>query len=192
MKNWILLIPAITLLSMAKAAQIPDADMTPGHGSTNLVSSAKNWFTLDAVAVGFGESRDHIDIYRFGLRSDFGRSWLHNNLSGFFEASANYWNKDGDEIAGVGFSPVFVLQPKLELGDWHPYIDGGIGVAGISKTQIAGRNMSSLFQFEDRVGVGVKWRKLDLNVGYLHYSNANIVGPNQGIDIYIATVGYAF
>ena len=27
---------------------------------------------------------------------------------------------------------------------------------------------------------------------YLHYSNANIVGPNQGIDIYIATVGYAF
>ena len=157
-----------------------------------IVCRAEGVPTLDAVSIGFGESRDNIGMYRLGLRSDFGRSWIYDSLTGFFEASANYWNKHGDEVFGAALSPVFVFQPNLGLGEWRPYIDGGIGAACISKTKIAGRDMSSLFQFEDRVGVGVKWRMLDLNVGYLHYSNANLVKPNQGIDIYIATGTYTF
>jgi lipid A 3-O-deacylase len=148
--------------------------------------------TLDAVAVGFGQSRDDINISRLGLRSDFGQSWLFNTLTGFFELSANNWSKDRDNVWGAALSPVFVFQPPLGLGEWRPYVDGGIGAACISQTTIARRDMSSLYQFEDRVGAGVKWRNLDFNVGYLHYSNANIVKPNQGIDIYIATVAYAF
>lgn len=192
MKKIVILVLATALTYVSRGATNLEYGVTSGQGGTGVVTTSRSAVTLDAVAFGFGQSRDHIDIYRLGLRSDFGRSWLHDNLTGFFEASANYWNKNGDEVVGAGFSPVFVVQPKLGLGEWRPYIDGGIGVAGISRTQIAGRDMSSLFQFEDRVGVGVKWRRLDLNVGYLHYSNANIVGPNQGIDIYIATVAYAF
>ena len=192
MKQAILIFLVIATVRIAEGAPALDAGPNPDPGNTNVVNLARSAVTLDAVAVSFGESRDHIDIYRLGLRSDFGRSWIYGNLSGFFEASANYWNKQGDEVFGAALSPVFVLQPKLGLGEWRPYVDGGIGAACISKTKIADRDMSSLFQFEDRVGLGVKWRMLDLNVGYLHYSNANLVKPNQGIDIYIATGTYTF
>ena len=193
MKKIGLLFLAIALVRVAESASTPDSVASPASGSTNSANVAGSAITLDAVAVGLGESRDHIGIYRLGLRSDFGRSWLNDALTGFFEASANFWNKRGDDgVVGAALSPVFVLQPKLGLGEWRPYIDGGIGAACISKTRIGDRDMSSLFQFEDRVGVGVKWRRLDLNVGYLHYSNANLVEPNQGIDIYIVTGAYAF
>jgi len=187
MKKIALMFLAVAFTNVVGSAPTLDAGTNPDSGSTNAGIVARSAVTLDAVAIGIGQSRDNIGIYRLGLRSDFKRSWLYGNLTGFFEASANYWRKHEDEAFGVAFSPVFVLQPRLGLGEWRPYIDGGIGVACISKTMIAGRNMSSLFQFEDRVGVGIKWRRLDLNVGYLHYSNANRVLPNQGIDIFIAT-----
>jgi lipid A 3-O-deacylase len=188
MKKIALLFLAVAFVNRVESAPTLDTDRNPDSGSTNAaILRTRSAITLDAVAVGLGQSRDNIGIYRLGLRSDFKRSWLDGNLTGFFEASANCWRKHGDGAFGVALSPVFVLQPRLGLGEWHPYVDGGIGVACISKTMIAGRDMSSLFQFEDRVGVGVKWRRFDLNVGYLHYSNANQVLPNQGIDIFIAT-----
>jgi lipid A 3-O-deacylase len=34
--------------------------------------------------------------------------------------------------------------------------------------------------------------RLDIKFGYMHYSNADLASPNDGIDIWIGTVGWRF
>jgi len=51
--------------------------------------------------------------------------------------------------------------------------------------------MSSVFQFEDRAGVGVTWQCFDFNLGFMHYSNGGVSQPNQGINIILLTIAVA-
>ena len=150
---------------------------------------------LDAVSAGVGQSQDDIDIYRFGLRKDSECRWLANRtgwLSVYYEASLNYWRRRSEDIYGVAFSPVYIYTFGHEKNKNHPYIEGGIGIAGIEDTEIGNRNMTTAFQFEDRIGVGVRVEKVDLSFRYMHYSNGSIEQPNDGIDILIFTAGYRF
>lgn len=156
-----------------------------------FVVTAASAISLDEVTVGYGKSRDWATVTRVGLRSDW-PTWLNGWATGFWELSGNSWAKDGDNIYGVALSPVFVLQAPRPVFGLQPYIDGGIGATLISQTKLRDRDMSSLYQFEDRIGAGVRMGHVDLHFGYMHYSNANLVKPNQGIDIYLATLGYSF
>ena len=54
------------------------------------------------------------------------------------------------------------------------------------------RILSTNFQFEDRIGAGVRIGFLDVNFRYMHYSNASIKDPNHGIDIFIFTTAVQF
>jgi len=68
-------------------------------------------------------------------------------------------------------------------------------VALISDQEIARRDLSSTFQFEGRIGVGLRFgqqQQRDINFRFLHYSNAGISRPNDGIDIFMLSYGYAF
>jgi lipid A 3-O-deacylase len=112
-------------------------------------------------------------------------------LAGYFEASLNYWQGDGDQIYAAAISPVFTVSFCRDCR-YVPYVEGGIGVALLSDTQIAGRDLSTAFQFEDRLGVGLRSDKLDLHVRYMHYSNADISDTNDGIDMYVAGLAYKF
>lgn len=148
---------------------------------------------ISDVSLGVGQSRDSIDIYRLGVRRDTDCHWLSNPtgwLSLYCEASLNYWKKGGDDLYAAAFSPVFIYYFGDPGNSFHPYIEGGIGAAGISETEIAGRNLSTGFQFEDRIGAGIRMKRADLNFRYMHYSNGSIVQPNDGIDIFILTVSY--
>lgn len=148
---------------------------------------------LSAVSLGYGRAQDSIDIYRLGVRKDSACRWLVNTtgwLSVYYEASLNAWNKESDTVYGGAFSPVFIYSFGDKENAVIPYIEAGIGVACISDTEIAGRQLSTAFQFEDRVGVGVKMKHADLSVRYMHYSNGSIAQPNQGLDIVIVTLSY--
>lgn len=145
---------------------------------------------------GYGQSTDNIDVFRLGFQKSFSSRWFDSRtgaLSGYFELSYNWWDKSGDTTHGVGFSPVFAyyFNPGSH---WPviPYIEGGIGVAYINDYRIAGRNLSSNFQFEDRIGIGIVMDRMDIKLGYMHYSNAGLAGPNEGIDILIGTVTWQF
>ncbi len=150
----------------------------------------------DRVSVGIGNANDNIEVYRIGLQRDFDRRWLVSRawgLRGYWEASINRWT-DGESINALAISPVFVFAPNRSVGVM-PYLEAGIGVALVSDTDIGGRQLSTAFQFEDRIGMGFRFgeqRKHDINFRYLHYSNANIKKPNDGIDIFILSYGYAF
>ena len=148
---------------------------------------------IDSVTFSIGQSKDDIDIYRIGLRKDFDSKWAQTKsgyLSGYYELSANYWKYKSENNFGVAFSPVFAYY--VDLGDYKPYIEAGIGVSYWSKTHIKTRNMSTHFHFEDRIGVGLRYKNFDFSFRYMHYSNAGIKHPNPGIDIFIGSISYKF
>lgn len=159
----------------------------------SINSFAEDTPFYDEVSFGIGESKDHIHIYRLGGKVNFKSTWFESDygkLSGYYEASLHYWEKGNDQIYGVAFSPVFVYYIGAGSDTFQPYVEAGIGAAYISKTKINGRNMATHFQFEDRIGAGIKIGSYDFNARYMHYSNAGIEKPNDGIDIFMFTVAY--
>ena len=151
---------------------------------------------IDEISFGIGEEKnDDIDIYRLGLKKDFGRQFLTNRtgwLSGYFEGSLNYWHHTDDDIYALALSPVFAYYFGSKTNSVIPYIEAGIGVVVISDTEIGGVDMTTAFQFEDRIGAGIRTEKLDVNFRYMHYSNGSMSQPNDGIDILIGTLSYRF
>ncbi len=147
---------------------------------------------IDAVTLSIGKSKDKINIYRIGVRKDF-TPFAKNRaitIGGYWEASLNYWEKGSSNNFGIALSPVFALY--FNIGEFHPYIEAGVGASYFTKTHIANRDISSHWHFEDRVGAGVRYKNFDFSFRYMHYSNAGLVKPNQGIDIFIGSISYKF
>ena len=152
---------------------------------------AQDQILTKTVSIGFGHSRDGIEIHRLGLRKDIGLLFCSDLgcLTGYYEASLSYWERGNNNISGVAFSPVFVYYFGSKSNSIHPYIDAGIGGAIISDTKIGNRDLSSNLHFEDRIGFGLRGRNYDVNFRYLHYSNAGLKQPNEGIDILMISLG---
>ncbi len=152
---------------------------------------------IDGVTLSIGRSRDKIDIYRIGVRKDFKSRWLESKagyLSGYYELTFNYWkgkSSNHKENYGIALSPVFNYYFNLS-DNVKPYLEAGIGVSLFNHTWIDNRNMSTNFLFEDRLGAGVRVGKFDFSFRYMHYSNASIKAPNDGIDIWIGSISYKF
>ncbi|MFQ6003800.1 MAG: acyloxyacyl hydrolase, partial [Candidatus Zixiibacteriota bacterium] len=92
-------------------------------------------------------------------------------------------------------SPVFIYGVAGPINNIFSYLEAGIGISYLSEKRIKGRDLSSHFQFEDRIGIGAKigkQKRHDLNFRYMHYSNAGIKQPNDGIDIFIFSYTNSF
>jgi lipid A 3-O-deacylase len=145
---------------------------------------------------GYGQSPDNIEIYRLGVQKQFSSRWFDSRLgvlSGYYELSYNLWEKSGEKTHGAALSPVFVYSFNAggSMGI-TPYVEGGIGVAYIDDYTISDRNLSTNFQLENRISLGVIINRIDIKLGYMHYSNASIRSPNDGIDIWLGTVAWHF
>ncbi len=148
---------------------------------------------LSAITLGAGQACDGIDVYRLGVQKDSTLRMFPSDvgwLSLYCEASLSDWKHGGDEVYGGAFSPVFIYFFGDPADAVHPYIEAGIGAAYLSESDIGGRDFSTRFQFEDRAGVGVRMKTVDFNIRYMHYSNGSIEEPNDGMDIFMFTVGY--
>ena len=147
---------------------------------------------IDAIGISYGQSKDNIDIYRLTFRRDFESRWWESDigyLSGYWEGSLNYWDGRGDENFGIALSPVFAYYFNASE-TVKPYVEGGIGISLWSETEMGPRDLSTNFLFEDRIGGGIRINDWDLSFRYMHYSNAGIKKPNDGIDIFIGSVSY--
>ncbi|QXI27726.1 acyloxyacyl hydrolase [Pseudomonas vanderleydeniana] len=145
--------------------------------------------TAHAAGVEFsvGQTGKSTQTYRLGLQSDWDRSWLQSDvgrLTGYWSGAYTYW--DGDKASSnhsLSFSPVFVYEFSGE--SVKPYIEAGIGVALFAHTEVEDNKLGSAFQFEDRIGFGLRFAGgHELGVRVTHYSNAGIRTPNDGIESY--------
>jgi lipid A 3-O-deacylase len=163
-----------------------------------IVFAGTESHAFDGISVGMGKARGAIDIYHVGIRKQFAPHWFQSKvgyLSGYHEISLNYWEHGNESIKQVAYSPVFtyVLAGPTKL--ISSYVEGGIGISFLSEKMISGRDLSTYFQFEDRIGVGFKigrQHRHDLNFKYVHYSNASIKQPNDGIDSFMISYSLSF
>ncbi|TIH07029.1 acyloxyacyl hydrolase [Pseudomonas leptonychotis] len=138
------------------------------------------------MTVAIGQTGDSTMTYRLGTQFDFNQSWFASDvgrLSGYWDAAYTYW--DGDKTASnhsLSFSPVFVYEFAGER--FKPYVEAGIGIAAFSSTELESNDLGSSFQFEDRLGFGVRFADQEVGVRAMHYSNAGIKKPNDGVESY--------
>ncbi|AZL68569.1 MULTISPECIES: acyloxyacyl hydrolase [Pseudomonas] len=125
--------------------------------------------------------------YRLGASFDWDKRWLESSaghLTGYWDAAYTYW--EGGDYSGahsLSFSPVFVYE--FSGFTYTPFIEAGIGLAAFSKTEVGDQRLGSAVNFEDRIGFGLKL-PADQKIGIraMHYSNAGIKQPNDGIESY--------
>lgn len=109
-------------------------------------------------------------------------------LSVYAESSINFWKYGSPEHYDSNF--VISLSPILQYSicscaDGEIYAEAGIGISLLDDTQFAGKNVSTHYQFEDRLGIGYRFGKQfshSLALRYFHYSNAGFKKPNPGLD----------
>lgn len=86
-----------------------------------------------------------------------------------------------------------LLSPALRwtfAGERGLFLEGGIGAALFLETRVEARNLTTAFQFEDRLALGLPWARGELSLALTHYSNAGIKKPNDGFET--LTLGYRF
>ncbi len=133
-----------------------------------------------------GRTEESTLTLRIGLQQAFESRWFQSDvgaLSGYWDAGYTYW--EGDKKSNnhsLSVSPVFVYEFNGERV--KPYVEAGIGVAAFRHTRVENRNLGSSMQFEDRLGVGLRMRNQTLGLRAVHYSNAGIKKPNDGIEMY--------
>ena len=133
-----------------------------------------------------GSTDESTMVYRLGAQRDFDRRWMDSStghLGGYWDAGYSYW--EGDKTASnhsLSFSPVLVYE--FSGGNVRPYIEAGIGIAFFSSTELEGNNLGSSFQFEDRLGFGLRFADQEIGLRAMHYSNAGLKEPNNGIESY--------
>lgn len=135
-----------------------------------------------ALELAVGQGSENSDALRLAWQRGWDREaslGQGGRLSGFHALSINRWRKGSESITAVAYSPVFTWQ----RGGSPWYLQGGIGVAYLDETRIAGRILSSHWQFEDQLGFGWQRGRHDLGLVYRHYSNAGFSKPNHGIDL---------
>ncbi|MBB3230678.1 acyloxyacyl hydrolase [Halomonas stenophila] len=79
------------------------------------------------------------------------------------------------------------LTPALRYScaGGRAYIEVGVGGALFVETRLEDRDLSTSFQFEDRVAAGIRLGQGgELGVSASHYSNAGLDLPNNGFEVY--------
>ncbi len=138
-------------------------------------------------------------VWSFRAINDFSPSrW---RVIPLWETSLGYWDGEVDDRKGgashiVTFTtgPMFRFQYKFgNTENIAGYLELGIAASWLSDTTISGRQLSTHFQFEDKVGLGVRFgeqQQYDIGVRATHYSNASIKRPNNGVNMVLLSVGY--
>jgi lipid A 3-O-deacylase len=154
--------------------------------------SAAGWF--DSVTVSVGGSSDFGTPARIGLRGDTDHRWFESDtgyLSTYYELAINHFSDSVRPATAISFSPVLIYHFKTK-GKLKPFVEFGAGVSYFSERNVGLRKSATHFQFEDRIGAGFRSGRHDWTLRYMHYSNANIEKPNDGIDMVMISYGYKF
>ncbi|MEX5573156.1 MULTISPECIES: acyloxyacyl hydrolase [Pseudomonas] len=151
------------------------------------LSGQSSMVLADGVEFSVGHTSQSTMTYRLGVQFDWDKSWLKSDvgrLTGYWDGAYTYW--DGDKRSSnnsLSFSPVLVYEFAGQ--SVKPYIEAGIGVSVFSNTQVEDNKLGSAFNFEDRIGFGLRFAGgHEIGIRATHYSNAGIKQPNDGIESY--------
>ena len=169
-----------------------------GDGFIKNVREADVSFTL---ALGLGSL---IDCNNHDLAlGTFHYGWMFGDVVGKDHWYRGNWELLGEAFAGAQYHPnaayVAGVTPMIRYNfatgtRLMPFINGG---AGSSVTDIGNPDLSTIYEFNLQAGLGFHyfWRKnaaLTFESRYLHFSNASIKLPNQGVNTVSFLVGFSW
>lgn len=152
--------------------------------------------SIDAVAITMGDAlhaRTHVRMVRVALQRHWPRHWFAHDgwyLGGYWELGLGYWRGNpGDtgnrSLEVIDFRPVLRWQYAGGSGETPDvYLEVGTGPALLSRTEIENRRFSTAFQFGSHIGLGMRFgpgRCYEISYRLMHYSNANLKFPNNGM-----------
>lgn len=148
------------------------------------------------LSVALGATGQGDTTIRTALALEWNKHWWQSatgRLGGYWDTAYTYWD-GGDEASAahsLSFSPV--LTYEFAGFRYTPYVEAGIGVALFSKTDVGEQQLGSSFNFEDRLGLGLRLPgERTLGLRAMHYSNAGLKQPNDGIESYSLFYSQAF
>lgn len=151
------------------------------------------------VSVDYMHGFDDIDGMRFAYRpleQTFVTDWF-GDLKLYWEVSAVVWEYGENDTHSTSYAasitPVFMKQVAT-LNDQYPvYIEAGIGASYIGDQEVAGKDIGSNYQFEDRIGIFVELdKKQHVALRYMHFSNGGFNNDNPGLDFLNLSYAYHF
>ena len=139
------------------------------------------------VLGGYGNNSDVVgaEVYWDNFSS---ATWLKDHgLDTRLVAEIGYWhsrddNSDHSSVVNIGVTPQ-VRWLASRQGAIRPFLEAGIGVRLLSRTQIDERRMATAAQFGERLGAGFSFGPQDryeTAVFLQHVSNGRIKQPNNG------------
>ena len=118
--------------------------------------------------------------------------WYRGNLELLLELFGGGQFKPNDRYF-IGLTPL--LRYNFATGSrWVPFVDAG---AGVSSTNIDGRDLTGNFQFNLQGGAGIHYflndrTALTVEYRWLHFSNADTRLPNNGTNTQMFHVGVSW
>lgn len=164
--------------------------------SFHPIANAEN-FKWESISIGGGRGDpDQLKGARIAARIAWPQHLNSKNnvwqWLGFWEISAAHFTTERylnypHEISAIAFAPVVRLARVAPLANTlYPYAELSVGPSVLSHKMLGHRNLGSAFEFQDLLGLGLRFgdqKQFELSCHYLHYSNAGIAKPNQGIDV---------
>ena len=161
------------------------------------IPQANAWRLPDGASLALGTGHpDDLRGIRVAQQWHWPKHWFADHafdLRGYWDTSLALWKTEGNAehrnraLAIGAIAPVFRIQGTAHLSEYFsPYLQASVGLSLISRTHLGHRNLGKNWQFQDLLGLGVQFghkKAWDLGIHYLHYSNAGINPPNQGIDV---------
>lgn len=156
-----------------------------------------------SIASGYGAA--HIVPIRLGVQKSFEKHWWQDTawpLGGYWEGSfyamngkAGPLSRSHKHLIAAAIAGVFRFERACVTRIGWPYVELGIGLSWLNHKEIGGRDLGIHFQFEDRIGIGVRFganRQYDVGYKAIHFSNAYIGPSNHGINLHVLMLGYWF
>jgi len=160
---------------------------------SNTTLPTKETTYIDSMALGIGKTNRHKDIQRLSIQKDFKEriDLIDIEIEGYFDFAFNRFDFDKKDTYSLSITPIFKYD-FTPINDFTPYALAGIGASFLSHTYGDDRRYSTSFQFEDRIGMGIRKDKIDFQLAYMHISNASIKEPNEGIDSILLNLIYHY
>lgn len=179
-----LLLPGVAAAQPVDAASLGSATQIAGPGPASV----------QGLGVYLAYNSDYS---KATLGYETPRLWGHQFHNGWgrvdlnLELGVSYWQARHGRSNSMGqVSAIPILRWWLTDGF---YLEVGSGPTMLSRSEFAGRDLSTRFQLGSHLGTGFLINKAHrIGIRYSHYSNANIKKPNPGLDLLGLTYTYQF
>lgn len=166
--------------------------------SSLLVFSSTTFAWNRSIEVGAGFSHDpnntKYNNYGLFISGDFYPLWrscwyrftLNGALGQWFTTAPK--NKNLTTAAAALALRIYPNDYK-----YRPYFTGSVGPAILSSKNFGNNEQGSNLAFQTTAGLGIEYKQYDVNLRFVHFSNAYLAHPNNGYNIlYVLSVGYLF